>query len=166
MLDAIQLLFFEKTQQMFHPRQVRLRQVSARFDDQIGGSGRGLLLELEFSEGFSLDEQSFRIKRSWSKTNGKLNESFEVLKGGEKDGFLSNHWLENGSIPSVRFGGAFFFDGEKIESLAEENTAKVILKSAINTLFGVDLIGQLESDLQDLEKRLQREFGFPRKTTI
>ena len=48
----------------------------------------------------------------------------------------------------------FFFDGEKIESLAEENTAKTILESAIKTLFGVDLISQLDNDLQELEKKL------------
>jgi DNA sulfur modification protein DndD len=164
LLDAIQLLFFGKlnkcsTRGKSAYDKFLLDSMTRSVDPSEGSS-----LELEFNEGYSSTEQSFWIKRSWIRTNGKLNETFEVWKGGEKDGFLSNHWLENVDR-FLPFGLAdlFFFDGEKIESLAEENTAKVILESAINTLFGVDLIGQLESDLQDLEKRLSKGKSAPAK---
>ena len=98
----------------------------------------GAALELEFGEGYKQNHSGYWIKRSWSQENGKLLESFEVRKGGEKDELLSENWLENVDR-FLPFGLAelFFFDGEKIESLAEENTAKTISRvSDKNAIWG------------------------------
>lgn len=155
LLDAIQLLFFGKLNKCSN----RGRNAYEKFLMESITRGidpsEGAALELEFGEGYKQNHSGYWIKRSWSQENGKLLESFEVRKGGEKDELLSENWLENVDR-FLPFGLAelFFFDGEKIESLAEENTAKTILESAIKTLFGVDLISQLDNDLQELEKKL------------
>lgn len=165
LLDAIQLLFFGKLNKCSNRGKTAYDKFLLDSMTRSVEPSEGSSLELEFKESNASNEPSFWIKRSWAKTNGKLNENFEVWKGGEKDSFLSNHWLENVDR-FLPFGLAelFFFDGEKIESLAEENTAKVILESAIKTLFGVDLIAQLETDLDDLEKRLRKGNSAPAKS--
>jgi DNA sulfur modification protein DndD len=164
LLDAIQLLFFGKLNRCSN----RGRNSYDKFlmDSMTRGTNplEGSELELDFGDGYSKKELSYSIKRSWSKENGKLQELFEVRKGGEVDNFLSENWLENVDR-FLPFGLAelFFFDGEKIESLAEETTAKTILESAIKTLFGVDLISQLDSDLKDLEKKLLKTDNKPKE---
>jgi DNA sulfur modification protein DndD len=158
LLDAIQLLFFGKLNKCSN--RGRNAYDKFLFESMTRGinPADGSSLELEFEEGYESSSEGYWIKRSWTKTNGKIQEKFEVLKGGERDDFLSQNWLENVDR-FLPFGLAelFFFDGEKIESLAEETTAKTILESAIKTLFGVDLISQLDNDLQELEKKLAKE---------
>ena len=41
----------------------------------------------------------------------------------------------------------FFFDGEKIQSIADENNENKYIKSSFDTLLGLDLVNQLQKDI-------------------
>ena len=46
----------------------------------------------------------------------------------------------------------FFFDGEKIEQLADLEESKKVLKKAINSLLGLEIVDQLNVDVDEFKK--------------
>ena len=101
---------------------------------------------------FSLHEQGstvdYAVQRSWSVRGTSISDSIKVAR----KGILLNdipsedwdHYLED-LIPSG-ISQLFFFDGEKIQEIADD-TSMDILKDSIRSLLGLDLIDQLRSDL-------------------
>ena len=55
-------------------------------------------------------------------------------------------------LPS-RVASLFFFDGEKIEQLADLEESKKVLKKAINSLLGLEIVDQLNVDVDEFQKR-------------
>ena len=55
----------------------------------------------------------------------------------------------------IRLSKLFFFDGEKIESLADLSASKDVLNDAINTLLGLDITDRLVNDLSYLKREKQ-----------
>ena len=55
-------------------------------------------------------------------------------------------------MPS-RVASLFFFDGEKIEQLADLEESKKVLKKAINSLLGLEIVDQLNVDVDEFQKR-------------
>ena len=120
------------------------------------------------TEGASI-EVSFRIKdggalvhyrliRSWAERRGKIGEKLEVFVDHMFDAALSDSWGEEVErFLSPRLSHLFFFDGEKIESLADPETSTKILETAIVSLLGVDLVDQLNADLKILIARKRKE---------
>lgn len=97
------------------------------------------------------EESDFTVIRSWSRGNkdqlsllqnsALLNE----LNYDQCQGFL-NELIPHG------IADLFFFDGEKIASLAEDESGKV-LQTAVRRLLGLDLIEKLRNDLAIYLKR-------------
>lgn len=96
-------------------------------------------------------ESEFTVTRSWvagEKDKLSLSQDESALTELNYDqcqGFL------NELIPSG-IADLFFFDGEKISELAEDNTGKT-LQSAVRRLLGLDLIEKLRNDLVIFLKR-------------
>ncbi len=102
-------------------------------------------IELEFKYSQNGKENIYKITRAWKK--GK-KDTLSLEKNGtlipdltyeQCQGFLSN------LIP-VGVAELFFFDGEKIASLAEDKSGAV-LKTAMRRLLGLDIIEKLKADL-------------------
>ncbi|WMC09819.1 DNA sulfur modification protein DndD [Oceanimonas pelagia] len=108
-------------------------------------------IELCFSYNKSGVESDFTVIRSWKR--GKKDRLALFQDGEEKEelsyeqcqGFL-NELIPNG------IADLFFFDGEKIAELAEDESGKV-LKTAVRRLLGLDLVSKLRSDLSIYLKR-------------
>ncbi|WP_272660936.1 DNA sulfur modification protein DndD [Providencia sp. PROV150] len=98
-------------------------------------------------------EAEFTVTRTWKK--GKkdqlsLQQDGQLLEELDYDqcqGFL-NELIPHG------IADLFFFDGEKIAELAEDDTGN-ILRTAVRRLLGLDLIDKLRSDLMIFVKRQQ-----------
>lgn len=98
-------------------------------------------------------ETDFIVTRSWKK--GKrdqlsLKQNGQVLSELDYDkcqGFL-NELIPHG------IADLFFFDGEKIAELAEDESGN-ILRTAVRRLLGLDLISKLQNDLMIFVKRQQ-----------
>lgn len=101
-------------------------------------------------------EQSiFKVTRAWSRgerdnlTLSQDNKILSELNYEQCQGFL-NELIPNG------IADLFFFDGEKIASLAEDESGRV-LQTAVRRLLGLDLISKLRNDLSIYLKRQTTE---------
>ncbi|HFV9294743.1 TPA: DNA sulfur modification protein DndD [Serratia fonticola] len=107
-------------------------------------------VELVFSLHIDGNEVDYRAKRSWSRGQGDelvIYENDAELTGKNYEqlqGFL------NELIP-VGVGDLFFFDGEKIATLAEDETGS-ILRIAVQRLLGLDVVTRLKNDLNTYVK--------------
>lgn len=89
----------------------------------------------------------YKIKREWNGNGSRTSESVTVYKDGEYNQFLTDNWsmfMEN-VLPSV-LSSFFFFDGEKIATLAGESTSAQ-MKESIKALLGITVLDHLENDL-------------------
>ncbi|PTT12142.1 MULTISPECIES: DNA sulfur modification protein DndD [unclassified Pseudomonas] len=92
---------------------------------------------------------SYQLTRDWFVDHGgKVKEGLIISKDGQNLTELSYDQAQaflNELIP-IGVSELFFFDGEKITSLAEETSGDA-LRESINKLLGLDLIDRLNSDL-------------------
>lgn len=110
-------------------------------------------IELIFTYNKGGQESEFTVTRTWQK--GKrdklsLQQDGKVIQGLGYDqcqGFL-NELIPHG------IADLFFFDGEKIAELAEDESGN-ILRTAVRRLLGLDLIEKLRNDLMIFVKRQQ-----------
>lgn len=107
---------------------------------------------------------TFKIQRNWRCKQESYEESFIALKDDCFDDFLSTNWHDfiESILPS-RLAHLFFFDGEQIEQMADEESAQVLLKTAFKSLLGLDVVERLQEDLFVLERRKKSATQSPAK---
>lgn len=92
----------------------------------------------------------YSVTRRWRNEDGKIIEDFNVkINNQPLDLVEQSEWQSfiEGLIPRG-ISKLFFFDGEKIQKIAEEGSEAVEIKSSFDTLLGLDLVEQLQSDLR------------------
>lgn len=90
----------------------------------------------------------FTIHRSWAiGSDNQLHENLDLKKNGETITSVPKQEWENFLLELIPIGVSqlFFFDGEKIQDIAEDNNAA--LSDSIKNLLGIDLIEKLRLDL-------------------
>ena len=108
-------------------------------------------IELEFTYNQNGKESLYKVIRAWKKSKkDKLlieqdGKTLSELSYDQCQGFL------NELIP-LGIADLFFFDGEKIADLAEDESGTV-LKTAVKRLLGLDVITKLKSDLNIFLKK-------------
>ena len=114
-------------------------------------------LELEYSDSGKV--RTYEITRSWARQNGhRSSESLEVKCDGELlDEVATETWQDfvHELIPSG-ISELFFFDGEKIQRLAEDETDNAALNDAVTSLLGLGLVDRLHADLNIYLSRLSK----------
>lgn len=112
---------------------------------------RDASVSLTFTYNKDGKESEFNVVRSWERDKkDKLflqqdGEELSELNYEQCQGFL-NELIPNG------IADLFFFDGEKIAALAEDESGKV-LQTAVRRLLGLDLVSKLRNDLSIYLKR-------------
>lgn len=154
LLDALQLVLYGKRARCSNRNNTNydefLRQSVNRFADPTGGAR----IELCFHHVNEGRDEAYRVQRSWHANGNGMRETVEVDVDGTYDRAVSDLWSEYAEefVPS-RLSPLFFFDGEKIESLADiENTADV-LRNGIHSLLGLDIVDRLQDDLDVVANR-------------
>ncbi|WP_340620834.1 DNA sulfur modification protein DndD [Xenorhabdus siamensis] len=110
-------------------------------------------IELTFTYNKEGKESEFTVTRSWKRGKKDLlslqqdGQTLSELNYEQCQGFL-NELIPNG------VADLFFFDGEKIAELAEDESGN-ILRTAMRRLLGLDLISKLRNDLIIYIKRQQ-----------
>ena len=158
LLDALQL-------SLYGPRARLSNRGALAYDDYLKEAihrgkhkAEGAAVELAFrhwSEGL---EETFRVHRSWKVVGERVRERLEVSRNGKLDPVLTESWADyvESFIP-IGISHLFLFDGEKIEQLADKESAATVLSTAVQSLLGLDLVEQLKIDLIVLERRKRSE---------
>jgi DNA sulfur modification protein DndD len=154
LMDGLQLALYGKNAHCSNRGELAydefLRRSVHRGVDQADGAG----VEVEFRHTIEGIEHKYRINRSWVNTGKGIREQVGVFRDGAHDSYISENWAEQVEtfLPSG-VSNLFFFDGEKIEQLADIKNASRVLSTAIHSLLGIELVDQLTSDLNVLERR-------------
>ncbi|MGY0486704.1 DNA sulfur modification protein DndD [Streptomyces sp. WG-D5] len=154
LLDAIQLV-------LYGPRARCSGRGNRSYDSYLRESinrkanpADGAEIAIEFSIVVDDRERHYRVIRSWHVSGKQLKEFLNVLVDGQFDRILSDGWPDHvEDILPLEVASLFFFDGEKIESLANPERAAAVIQSAVHSLLGVSTVDQLRTDLLALARR-------------
>ena len=112
-----------------------------------------MMVEIELTLGA---RKRFRIRRQWRFGKGDPREFLSVFLDGsdQPDIEMSELWdAEIETVMPARLSQLFFFDGEKIETLANPAKSADVIKSAVSALLGLDAVDSLIADLEILRNR-------------
>lgn len=118
-------------------------------------------IALEFQHSNLGELSHYHVIRSWTTTGKQLKETLTISRDGKALPEISSEQCQgflNELVP-IGVSDLFFFDGEKIAALAEEE-GNAALGDAIKRLLGLDLIERLGSDL-NIHLRRQRTAALP-----
>ncbi len=127
-----------------------------------------------FQTAFDGKVKKYKIVRTWKNNDGKINESLSVQKYdpqlakfrdlnmsiptkrnrhtdaklAERDSIEKSEWQQfiNELIPRG-IAKLFFFDGEQIQNIAEDDNENKYIQSSFDTLLGLDHVKQLQKDI-------------------
>ena len=106
-------------------------------------------VELEFCHGKLGRQSRYVVRRSWYDNGREIRESVTLSEDGVYKTTLSDQAMQGFLNELVPLGVSelFFFDGEKIAELAEDDSGTA-LGEAIHRLLGLDLVERLRNDLR------------------
>ena len=117
---------------------------------------RSASVQVEFDYGDQDGIRTYAAIRRWERTaNGGVNEQFDLTCDGSSITDVDpSHWQDfvQELIP-IGVSDLFFFDGEKVQLLAEDDTDKKTLSDAVRDLLGTDIIEKLNADLNIYRSR-------------
>jgi len=157
-LDALQLVFHGKLARCSNRSQGSYEDFLAASINRHAAPDEGSRIEIRFHRQHEGADQVFRVSRSWRQQGAGVRESLDVYVGEEFDPLVSQSWPDYAEefLPS-RLANLFFFDGEKIEALADLDKAGELLKTAVHSLLGMDIVDRLNHDLGNLIGRKAKE---------
>jgi len=122
----------------------------------------GARIKLTFQYFSSGVQRRYSIERKWFKKGAKIEKQFWVYDLTTEEhkyrASLSENWSDYvESFFPTQVAPFFFFDGEKIEALADFEKSGQLIHAAIHSLLGLNLVDQLDLDLITLEKRKHKD---------
>ena len=117
-------------------------------------ASEGASISLSFTIDLEGETREYRVVRSWAAPAKKVKESLDVFVDGHWDKAISAGWSDHvEEILPLEIASLFFFDGEKIEALADSDRAATVIQTAVHSLLGISTLEQLKSDLLALQRR-------------
>ncbi len=158
LLDALQLALYGKRARCSNRGSLAYKEY---LKNCIHRGEASSAVELQFTTRDEGQESEVSIRRSWTSASS-TGDSLTVYRDGQRDAALEDGWDEYVELLlPVGIAPLFFFDGEKIEKLADPSTSREILTTAITSLLGVDLLERLGSSLRMIEKAKLEELDTP-----
>ncbi len=155
-LDSLQLALYGKNAKCSNRGRLSysdyLKQAINRYSEDKFAS-----VALSFRHTQRTQTKRYEVIRSWeANSNKEISDKVQVLVNGELDNLLTDNWNDFVSefIPQS-MSELFFFDGEKIEDLADPARSAQLLKTGIEALLGLELFTQLSKDLNSQKRRRQ-----------
>jgi len=126
----------------------------ARSINRYIAPSEGAGVELAFRYWADGGLQGVRLKRTWHVAGKASKETFEVWRNDVLDVVATERWSEfvEDIIPN-QISHLFFFDGEKIEGLADPTQSAELLRIGLHSLLGLDLVDDLIKSLGVVERR-------------
>lgn len=137
--------FERKTTRQYHEKISRL--FHRRTQRHAAAKEASVMLGFQFAQSGKIIHH--RVKRTWYNINGKITESLAVSRSpnGRKYSPINMDMpnlqiLINQMIPR-NVAGMFFFDGEKIQDIAESGGEDAHIRASFDSLLGLNLAGHL-----------------------
>lgn len=156
-LEAVLLALYGSNSFAFTESKYKSYSAYLRAHVNLKDGSKESFVELEFLMNDENDNNTYRVRRSWNLNGKRIIDKVFVYKNGIEDKFLANNWVMfiESVLPSA-LSGFFFFDGEKIAEIAENDTGKQ-MKDSIKSLLGINILDTLESDLKKIINRFSKE---------
>ena len=127
-----------------------------------------ITIEFKYSHNNVIDR--YKITRYWERIYSNINEYVKIYKNNELLDIDEERWFEfiNTLIPQG-LTELFFFDGEKIQRLAEDkgDVGNITLKESFDSIFGIDVLEKSIIDLTILKDRIRHSKDkSPNKTNM
>ena len=117
----------------------------------------GAAVGMQFDYAQCGERHVYDVERSWDIQNGNVASHLSVLRDGkpldELDQANADEFLRDLIPPGV--SDLYFFDGEKIQELADTEGDDAAVAESIRSLLGLDLVERLQSDLRIYASRLK-----------
>lgn len=107
-----------------------------------------IIIDFKFYHNGAVED--YTIDRTWKNEDGRIIEELKIKKNGQRlDSVEESQWQSfiEELIPKG-IAKLFFFDGEKIVKMAEEENEDIEIKLSFDSLLGLDIVEQLHSDLR------------------
>ena len=152
-LQAIDFVLYGKFSNFFYSQKLSYENFLKKNINK-NNYDEGAQVELVFFRKYKGKDEKFKISRNWKVIGKKIKEEFFVFIDDVYDEDITKDWdnFVDQILPS-RVASLFFFDGEKIEQLADLEQSKGVLKKAINSLLGLEIVDQLNTDVDEFQKR-------------
>jgi len=119
-------------------------------------------VSIEFDYVTQGEQTRYYVERCWRRLpEGGIKENLTIRKNNQEvNDIEAKHWEAfAASIVPERLSQLFFFDGEKIKTMAEDISGSTAVKEAINSLLGLDMVDRLKVDLNLYQSREAKKFG-------
>lgn len=118
-------------------------------------------VELELNHTQMGKQNRYTIRREWNFRNKAMKESLDVQRDGLALGDVEKSLWQDFIWDLIPPGLSrlFFFDGEKIQSLADDDSGTLRLGESFRALLGLDLVNRLSCDLDFLAARELKRLG-------
>jgi DNA sulfur modification protein DndD len=154
LLEGIQIALYGQSSKVgFRGKKNYLHYLKSMINHHIE-ENENTFLEITFTENIEGSNQQFILKREWKEIESEVKESLSIHNEAMFNGKTServDEFIED--IMPSSISNLFFFDGEKIESLALPEQSKHIIRDGIYSLLGIHSISDLISSLNIFERR-------------
>ncbi|MCL1060689.1 DNA sulfur modification protein DndD [Shewanella benthica] len=153
-LDALQLVLYGKHAKCSNRGHQAYGAYLATTKNRYAEANDIVELSLTFTHTTETTTNEFTVLRSWNTHLKEVKDKVVVYCNQQEDSHLSQYWDEfvNEFIP-LSLSDLFFFDGEKIEDLANPDRSSELIRTGIENLLGLDLLTQLQIDLSNVERK-------------
>ena len=159
-LDALQIVLYGKLAKTSNRGRTAYDEYLRSLINRDISPKLGAGLKLIFTSKLNGKNEKIEVSRTWHESGSSIKEVCEVKRDDKFDQTSSERWHEfvEEYMPS-EISELFFFDGEKIESLADPLRSSNILKNGIYSLLGINSIESLIKSLLQIEKRKATEIS-------
>ena len=139
------------SQKQYHEK--ILRTIHRYLGTKKSADEASIAIEFQFAHDGKIEE--YQVMRMWQNNEGKIEEKLSIKKKNLTDERFSDlgdmeesEWqLFIDQLIPRGIAKLFFFDGEKIQSIADEGGEDRHIKSSFDALLGLDLVKQLRDDI-------------------
>ena len=139
------------TQKQYH--EIILRTIHRYLGTKKSADEASIIVEFQFSHDGKITD--YQVMRMWQNNDGKIDEKFTIQKKNHsEEKFTPLDLVEESEwqtfIDQLLPRGItklFFFDGEKIQNIADEGDEDQHIKTSFDALLGLDLVKQLTADI-------------------
>jgi DNA sulfur modification protein DndD len=160
LLDAIQLALYGNRARCSKRGTLSYDEFLKRSTHQGSTRAKTAGVTVSFRHVLNGEGHLYDVRRHWHLGDGRVKEELRVSCDGLPDAWLTDNWsqLVEELFP-LEISQLFFFDAEKIRTLAEEENRGQALGIAIKTLLGLDIVERLIADSLVLKARIIKRVG-------